>query len=75
MTPIAPTFSPNVFVPFPDPNNPANTVPSPSVPIPLLIAWSGTGGASVNKVRASITKINRICHHAYHTFEQQLDNN
>lgn len=42
---MAPTFSPNVFVPFPLPKRPANTVPRPSNPIPLLIACTGGGGA------------------------------
>lgn len=36
--PIVPTFSPNVFVPFPLPQSPANIVPSPSMPIPRLMA-------------------------------------
>lgn len=45
MTPIAPTFSPNVFVPLPLPKSPASTVPRPSNPIPLLIACTGGGGA------------------------------
>lgn len=38
VTPMVPTFSPKVFVPLPHPQNPARTVPRPSVPIPLLIA-------------------------------------
>lgn len=36
--PMVPTFSPNVFVPFPLPQRPANIVPRPSIPIPRLIA-------------------------------------
>lgn len=47
VTPIAATFSPNVFVPFPVPNSPATMVPSPSMTMPRLITWTGGGGASV----------------------------
>lgn len=36
--PMVPTFSPNVFVPLPLPQRPANIVPKPSIPIPRLIA-------------------------------------
>ena len=47
VTPIAPTFSPNVFVPFPLPQIPASMVPMPSIAIPRLIECTGGGGASV----------------------------
>lgn len=45
VTPMAPTFSPNVLVPLPLPQRPASTVPRPSVPMPLLMALNGGGGA------------------------------
>lgn len=50
VTPIAPTFSPKVLVPFPDPQRPASTVPRPSVPKPRLMACSGGGGAAVGRI-------------------------
>ena len=43
---MAPTFSPKVLVPFPEPHKPARNVPKPSIAIPLLIACRGGGGAS-----------------------------
>ncbi|KAF9823634.1 hypothetical protein SFRURICE_009179 [Spodoptera frugiperda] len=47
VTPMAPTFSPKVLVPFPEPQSPASTVPRPSVPRPRLMACRGGGGAAV----------------------------
>lgn len=46
VTPMAPTFSPKVLVPLPEPQTPARTVPMPSTAIPLLMACRGGGGAS-----------------------------
>lgn len=43
--PRAPTFSLYEVVPFPVPQAPASRQPSPSMPIPLLIACLGGGGA------------------------------
>jgi len=60
VTPIAPTFSPNVLVPFPLPMSPANTVPSPSNPIPLLIACTGGGGAPDIHTHKSIYLMPRV---------------
>lgn len=54
---MVPTFSPKVFVPLPHPQKPARTVPKPSVPIPLLMACIGGGGAPIftdDKIRESI---------------------
>lgn len=43
--PRAPTFSLYDVVPFPVPQAPASRQPSPSIPMPLLIACLGGGGA------------------------------
>lgn len=53
VTPMAPTFSPNVLVPLPEPHRPASMVPSPSVPSPRLMACSGGGGAAETDVLTS----------------------
>lgn len=50
--PRAPTFSLYEVVPFPVPQAPANRQPIPSIPIPLLMACFGGGGAPDNLAQA-----------------------
>ena len=42
---MTPMFSAKLVLPLPDPHSPARTQPRPSVPMPLLIACAGGGGA------------------------------